>query len=319
MFLYYTDNGSTFFVLFMYYLSLGDYHVPAAIVGMYAFFFRQTNIVWVVFTAGVTAVRMYEPLVLSNLGQRSNESLNQILEFVKQVVLNIKITIRVLWPYALVLVFFVAFVFVNGGIAVGDKKHHKVCFNFPQIFYFACFAVFFSLAHVSSPSTIYATISYFLSLNQRRYRSVIIIFLFAVYYLVQNFTYVHPYLLADNRHYTFYVWKNIYKTYPEAKVALIPVYLICTTMIFVTMDRSRLWKMVYGICVAVLLIPQGLLEFRYFILPYLMYRIHIGRPEMMKLGAEFVMYAAINYFTMWAFLKKPFKWPNSNDEQRFMW
>ena len=319
MFLFYTDNGSTFFVLFMYYLSLGDYHVPAAIIGMYAFFFRQTNIVWVVFTAGVTAVRMYEPVVLAKLGPHSNESLNQVVEFAKQLVLNIKITIRILWPYALVMVFFAAFVFVNGGIAVGDKNHHKVCLNFPQIFYFACFTAFFSFPHLISPSMIYGTLSYFLSLNQRRYHSAVIIVLFAVYYLIQNFTYVHPYLLADNRHYTFYVWKNIYKTYPGAKVALIPIYLLAMTMIFVSIDRSRLWKIVYGVCVAVVLIPQGLLEFRYFIVPYLMFRIHLRKPELWRLGSEFIIYAAINYFTVWAFLKKPFKWPNSNDTQRFMW
>ena len=319
MFLYYTDNGSTFFVLLMYYLSLCDYHMPAAIVGMYAFFFRQTNIVWVVFTAGVTAVRMYERVVFVKLGQRSNESLNLVVEFIKQLVFNMRITVRVLWPYALVMVFFGAFVFLNGGIAVGDKTHHKVCFNFPQIFYFACFAGFFGFPHLTSPNIVIGTITYFLSWNQRRYYSVVIIILFGICYLVQNFTYVHPYLLADNRHYPFYVWKNIYKTYPEAKVGLIPVYLVVLAMIFVSIDRSRLWKIVYGVCVAVVLIPQGLLEFRYFIVPYLMFRIHLRRPELWKLGVEFLFYAAINYLTVWAFLKKPFKWPNSNDVQRFMW
>ena len=28
---------------------------------------------------------------------------------------------------------------------------------------------------------------------------------------VHYFTYEHSYLLADNRHYPFYVWKNIFK------------------------------------------------------------------------------------------------------------
>ena len=28
---------------------------------------------------------------------------------------------------------------------------------------------------------------------------------------VHYFTFEHPYLLADNRHYPFYVWKNIFK------------------------------------------------------------------------------------------------------------
>ncbi|XP_046840095.1 putative Dol-P-Glc:Glc(2)Man(9)GlcNAc(2)-PP-Dol alpha-1,2-glucosyltransferase [Xenia sp. Carnegie-2017] len=319
MFLYYTDNGSTFFVLLMYYLSLGDYHVLAAIIGMYAFFFRQTNIVWVIFTAGVTAVRMYEPYVLRKLGPRANDSLNIVLEFVKQLFVNMKATVHVLWPYALVMLFFITFLIVNGGIAVGDKNHHKVCFNFPQIFYFACFASFFGFPHLSSPAVIYNTFLYFIGLNQRRYYSTITVLVCVVYYLVKNFTYVHPYMLADNRHYSFYIWKNIYLTYPEAKVGLIPVYIVATTMIFVAINQSRLWKIVYAVCVAMVLIPQGLLEFRYFIIPYLMFRLHVRTPPLWILGGEFLIYACINYFTLWMFLNKPFKWPNSDDVQRFMW
>ena len=319
MFLYYTDNGSTFFVLLMYYFSLNDQHLCAAIVGIYAFFFRQTNIVWVVFTAGVTAVRILEPAVLTKLGRHSNQSLKLVAEFSRQIFCNLKTVVCTLWPYALVMVFFGAFLFFNGGIAVGDKMHHQVCFNFPQIFYFACFATFFSLSHLSSPAVLHDVYIFALSLTRRHYHSMLILIIFAMYYLIQNHTHVHPYLLADNRHYTFYVWKNVFKAHPEMKLALIPVYLAALTTMFVAIDCSCLWKIVYGVCVSAVLIPQGLLEFRYFILPYLMFRLHLRRTETWKLAAEFFLYAAVNFFTMWAFLNKTFKWPNSPDVQRFMW
>ena len=32
---------------------------------------------------------------------------------------------------------------------------------------------------------------------------------------VQRFSLVHPYLLADNRHYTFYLWRKLFARYPH--------------------------------------------------------------------------------------------------------
>ncbi|KFM76235.1 putative Dol-P-Glc:Glc(2)Man(9)GlcNAc(2)-PP-Dol alpha-1,2-glucosyltransferase, partial [Stegodyphus mimosarum] len=46
-FLYYTDCGSVFFVLLMYYWNKKYCFISAAIAGALSIFFRQTNIVWV--------------------------------------------------------------------------------------------------------------------------------------------------------------------------------------------------------------------------------------------------------------------------------
>jgi alpha-1,2-glucosyltransferase len=37
----------------------------------------------------------------------------------------------------------------------------------------------------------------------------------------------HPFLLADNRHYFFYVWRKVFKRFPAARYALTPGYLAC--------------------------------------------------------------------------------------------
>ena len=37
----------------------------------------------------------------------------------------------------------------------------------------------------------------------------------------------HPFLLSDNRHYTFYVWRRVYMVHPMMPYALVPVYLAC--------------------------------------------------------------------------------------------
>jgi alpha-1,2-glucosyltransferase len=59
-FLFYTDVGSTFFVLLMYYLSLRSRHSWAALAGLFAFLFRQTNVVWVAFTLGCSVIERFE-------------------------------------------------------------------------------------------------------------------------------------------------------------------------------------------------------------------------------------------------------------------
>lgn len=37
----------------------------------------------------------------------------------------------------------------------------------------------------------------------------------------------HPFLLADNRHYTFYVWRRIFQFHPLVPYVFAPGYLVC--------------------------------------------------------------------------------------------
>ena len=60
VFLYYTDVGSTFFILMAYLFCLRGNHLMAAIFAADAIFFRQTNIVWVVFMAGTTLAKQID-------------------------------------------------------------------------------------------------------------------------------------------------------------------------------------------------------------------------------------------------------------------
>lgn len=36
----------------------------------------------------------------------------------------------------------------------------------------------------------------------------------------------HPFLLADNRHYAFYLWRRVINPHPAARYALAPAYLL---------------------------------------------------------------------------------------------
>lgn len=44
-------------------------------------------------------------------------------------------------------------------------------------------------------------------------------------------SYTHPYLLADNRHYPFYVWKNIFKRHDLVKYALVPLHSLAALLL----------------------------------------------------------------------------------------
>ncbi len=138
---------------------------------------------------------------------------------------------------------------------------------------------------------------------------------------VYKLTYAHEYLLADNRHFTFYIWKKIYQRHWTVKYLLIPGYLYggYTMQQNLAIGNSGLWILLYTIAVCLVTVPQKLLELRYFIIPYLMFRLHAKIPSFFHLAMESVLYAAVNAITIILFLYKPFHWENETSEQRFMW
>jgi alpha-1,2-glucosyltransferase len=142
-------------------------------------------------------------------------------------------------------------------------------------------------------------------------------------WLVRHYTIEHPFLLADNRHYPFYVWRKIYKRHWTIRYALTPVYVLAFSVIKHALARDgqlRLFQsLAFGLVTSLTLIPSPLIEPRYFIVPYVLLRLHL-RPSSKKVAFELGWYALINATTLCAFLYKPFKWPSEPMHwQRFMW
>jgi hypothetical protein len=46
--------------------------------------------------------------------------------------------------------------------------------------------------------------------------------------MISAYTLAHPYLLADNRHYTFYIWRKIINATAWSKFALVKIKLLET-------------------------------------------------------------------------------------------
>jgi len=219
----------------------------------------------------------------------------------------------VLMPQALVVSAFIMFVCINQGIVVGDRSAHQATINIPQIFYFAFFMGFMllPLILVSLPDLVRSIF--------RGYREFIILTILGLVVVHFN-TIVHPYLLADNRHYTFYIWKRLYEWYPITRYLLVPVYVTIWFWLWYNMRMEHFVKIYLFGCLCVILIPQKLLEYRYFIIPYFFVRMELQLYEWKHLIPEVTFYLIINCFTLYQFLLNPFVWDHEPYViQRFMW
>ena len=328
-FLYYTDPGSTFFVLTMYLISLYEWHLFAALIGIVAIFFRQTNVVWVVFIAGLAVSKCIRNNLYLEKKEFTEEQLGEpefLLTIIKLLLsmlktnkkaflLLVKDVIITCFPYLTVGAGFVAFVVWNGSIVVGAKDDHPAGIHIPQLFYFAAFTCAFSFMHVISLTSVRNFLKFIL-----KHPFIVISFCALCGLAVWKFTIVHRYLLADNRHYPFYIWSKVYARHNLVRYALIPGYFFAWWSILNALgSKDILWKAVYILTVTINLLPMTLLELRYFIIPYLIFRLNIRQPSYMKLLLEACVYVTINAATLYLFLYKPFQWPANSSAQRFMW
>ena len=317
-FLYYTEAGSTFFILLMYLLSLYENHLLAGLIGACAVIFRQTNIIWVVFTAGVVFSKMLlkdgrktqSRSIFHSVSSSFRMAVNYILNFN-----NLLYMTLILLPYALVLVGFIVFVIINGSIVVGHHSHHESCLHFPQLFYFTCFAGFFGFPYMISFKRVTKFVRF---LVQNPITVAALLGLAAIF--VHNFTYTHEFLLADNRHYVFYFWRKIYQRHHLIRYLLIPAYLYVAWCISDYLGhQSEFWQLVYFVCTSAVVVPQRLIEFRYFVVPYLIFRLHMPLQSYWKVSLELLVYSAVNAFTLYMYMFKPFVWGHEPGVQRFMW
>ncbi len=61
--------------------------------------------------------------------------------------------------------------------------------------------------------------------------------------------YAHPFLLADNRHYPFYLWKNVFRAYPNAKYWLLPLYSASVLSLLYTLSEYSVVTLGRGVLV----------------------------------------------------------------------
>lgn len=138
--------------------------------------------------------------------------------------------------------------------------------------------------------------------------------------VIKYYTLVHPYLLADNRHYTFYIWNRFYGNFELAKYIVIPVYIIAITNIFIKLRaKSFGFSLLFIVCLIVGVSFQLLLELRYFLIPFLILRLQTLKPKTNYLIFEFLCYVIINLATLYLFFTKEIYWTDFKEVQRIIW
>lgn len=307
--LYYTDVGSLFFVLVSYDLMLRRRIAGSAAAGAVALLFRQTNIIWVGFVAGCAVVRRLEGSGRTYLLGGKVSLPTRIARYARAA-LNMGFKKWAVYgPYFGVLAAFVVFVVANEGIVLGDRSAHEPEMHFAQLLYFLPFATFFSLFSgvVFLPQALQA----FTARPQ-----LTSLFAIVAVAMVHYGTVAHAYLLADNRHYTFYVWR-LFTAVPALKFAVIPVYVVLFLMQQKRLEQlnTRMWTVLFWSATAAVLIPSPLLEFRYFIIPFVLLQLHTAPPTWGEMLVDAVLYTGINGVTIVVFAF----YPRQDDTLRFMW
>eukprot|EP00898_Chlorokybus_atmophyticus_P001065 jgi/Chlat1/195/Chrsp1S03262 len=341
-FLFYTDVVSTTAVCSMHLATLRGRHLRAALIGAFAVLCRQTNVVWLMFSVAVGMLEVLEQETgrlyvrsshyASMLKTRKGAEVEQpegIIEQLQYALADawhyrLKL-LKHFWPSISVVTMFAAFVKGNGGIVVGDRSAHRPALHFAQPLY--CF-LFISIMMAPlhwSPARLGTLLSFLrqrLKWSPRMFVSKFLITVIAVWAMVYWGSLVHPYLLADNRHYTFYVWKDIFRKHWAVKYALIPAYIYSFWSILHELRQtvSELWVLLFLIVTGTALVPALMLEFRYYTIPFLFAALHTRRPlHNLPVTLTMLMFMALNTVVLRLFLYHPYEWSHEPGIQRFMW
>jgi len=319
-YLYYTDVGSTLFVIVSYLSFKSGNFEWSALFSTIAVLYRQTNIIWAFWIAClhlVNSLTLYLQSTASNKDQKS--MLNRIVSFVRfnmwQVLLDLK------W-FAILGASFVLFVLINGGIVVGDRENHEVILHVTQIFYYSAFVV------LMLPFHFIGYLKWVTSDRSRLLQALLLVIVLSpiVAIIAHRFSHIHMFILSDNRHFIFYIWRRLFHIHVTPDIPLkyfalySPVFVI--SMLFIlnllkSSHKSSLWILSYVLCTCLNLIPLPLIEFRYFLVPFILLNVSF-KSSIAQEAATLVYYLLINAATLYLFIYRPFIGPDE-EEARFMW
>ena len=217
-FLYYTDTGSTFFVMAAILATIKKRDWMSGVCGVVAVLFRQSNIVWVLFCAALTIVRLLEDpedsVTKGLLKVGEFKSLGMFIhfkvEFVRHVLIrnlclgwieNLKYTMLALisstlshLPYLIrrvsihltTFMVFALFVLKNKSLVLGDKSNHVSALHLPQIFYLSVVCAGSCVPYLTKRDLR----TWWRMLKGTKGFSMAVVACLVVYYVIENYTYV---------------------------------------------------------------------------------------------------------------------------------
>ncbi|CAI6338577.1 unnamed protein product [Periconia digitata] len=365
------------------------------LVGSLALLFRQTNIFWVaIFPAVIAVIDAFggeqqagspEKKDLRSICARSweygriydcpvdsagpQDFLLLTISLVIAVLAQPFSLLKVVAPYLFLVALFASFVLWNGSVVLGDKSAHTATLHLPQMLYIWPYISFFSiplivgslLPHIAP--LLPGGLSNFFQSKLGRGPGRILpnsvtasAFITIGLAMVHFNTIIHPYTLADNRHYVFYVFRVLLR-HPAIKYAAVPVYYICAWMVFYSLGTKpesealtsqthqkkpstsvhspQSCKISFVVAwfgtTALSVATAPLVEPRYFIIPWILWRLHVpylpgtrisgkARSYDLRLILETIWLIVLNAALGYNFLYRGFSWPQEpGNIQRFLW
>jgi alpha-1,2-glucosyltransferase len=240
-FLVYTEGMSLLFVLISIYLALRDKPLLSALIAILAVSIRATNIFW----AGFSWLLLLFPT--NNVGLFSWTRFRSLL-------------MRT-WIFPLIFIAFSIFIWLNHGVAIGDRNHHNITLNLSNVFYYLmmfsvlffpdCIKSLYAVGHLVCRKPIITTLmGGILSL---------------IYW--KSYKITHHY--NDPARYWAYMRNRILfwtTHFPLAKgLCLIPTFLGISGLTF-TQFQERRFKILIPITILSIIV-MPLIELRYYIIP----------------------------------------------------
>ncbi|CAI7676889.1 unnamed protein product, partial [Penicillium pancosmium] len=236
------------------------YALGFLVFGLAALVCRQTNIFWVsVFLGGLQVVRtvrqsakickssnisavvkggfqneVYDPLVAE---ASLEDYFKTALSLAAASLRNPFSIVASIIPHIIIMGAFGGFVLWNEGVVLGHKEFHTAGIHLAQMLYIWPYFFFFSwpllvipLLNLIAPTSILPKcLNYGFPEKQKKLPRLVaaLAVLPAMLAVVHFNTIVHPFTLADNRHYVFYVFRLLLGVHPAVKYGAVLVYFFC--------------------------------------------------------------------------------------------
>lgn len=277
--LYYTDAGSVLLCLAAHYALIKKRTWLYLFTASLSLLFRQTNIIWV-------ALFSVADQICREVGGDLNAFWKKKSLYVNHFGLA-----------GFLIGIFAIGVFLNGGsVALGDKQSHSPSLHLAQFFYCNTTIAIFCWPFLRLKR-----------LNASRIFSFLLISLLA-FVAVQVGSIAHPYILADNRHWTNFIWRRALK-HEIIRYLLVPIHSSAILLISdCLIHRGLVWVLGYFTTCAIVLIPSPLIEPRYYILPLVFFLLNCRITSKKQVALQIVIFVAINAFVVGSFLYRPFTW-----------
>lgn len=291
--LYYTDLLSVTLLLWGFSCSTSNI---ASLFFLFAILTRQTNVVWAGLYGAIRLVKRIKPELVSR----------SVVEAVIE-----------LWPLILLALSFISFFILNGyRVVLGDHHAHQPRPHFMQLYYYLAFTCLSAAPYLCLSNCLREPLK---DLSKWPLRNVV--FCIIIIGCIHSFTFEHPYTLADNRHFMFYIWRKWFRRHWSCRYIVAPCYLFAIyIMKYSVMHIERYISILFLLATAVVLIPLPLIEPRYFIVPFVMWRLSLAHKTNIALIVEILFNCFINISVLYLFFEKPFIWDNEPKAlQRFMW